>query len=317
MESTKITLICTTFNRATQLSRTLQRLSMLTKPDEIVLVDDGSWDTTRDVVEQGIHHWGLNINYIYRHLPTYDSCCIARNIGLKAAKGEWIITCEPEVLYVTDVVRIFRDTVAEFPTQIATQGVLYFTNPTTPFLNRIVTEPHVLLDREWDVRPFPHHTVENYPDSTVVEDHPISPFTAIYKAEWLWDIGGWDEDFSILNGGGGWGYEDIDLITRLRIKGHNQQLPPEAKVIHQWHERPSGGVQDGWKRNEDIMINKRLSVNGVEDPSHPELIANKGREWGVITCNNKSHEFCKNGRHCHTCEPEKANVGHQCVWGQR
>ena len=47
----KISMLFTTYNRATQLSRTLDRLSRLTKPDELVIVDDGSTDDTRTVIK--------------------------------------------------------------------------------------------------------------------------------------------------------------------------------------------------------------------------------------------------------------------------
>jgi glycosyltransferase involved in cell wall biosynthesis len=310
-----ITMAITTFNRASQFSRTLQRLSQLTKPDEIIVIDDGSWDTTSDVVEHAKAHWGLNINYMYRHFPTYDSCCIARNIALKAATGDYFMTCEPEVLFVTDVVAEFKKTIEEVPNNIVTQKIIYFTNPKTPHHDDIVNNPQRLLNEFWDVRTRNQHGVDDFPQSTVVRDFVVSPFTGIYKKEWLMDIGGWDEDFSLLNGGAGYGWEDIDLITRLRIKGHNQQMIGE--IIHQWHDRPPGHKANGQVLSEDIIKRKKLNIDNYEDPNNPELIANKNREWGVLKCSNKQHEFCATGLHCHTCEPEKAGVNHGCVWGQR
>jgi len=308
-----VAMLITSYNRAPQLSRTLQRLRFLTKPDEIIVVDDGSRDETESVCRQAVNDWGLNLKYVYRHFPLYDSCAVPRNIGLKMVESEYVITCEPEILYVNDVVRVFLDCSKEYPDDVITQKAIYFMDEYTERVNELIVHPKEII-ASWIVEES-SHTGRARKRGTVTLDHPISPFTAMYKTQWLLDIGGWDEDMSIANGGGGWGWDDIDLLTRLRIKGHNQQFPEEAVVVHQWHDRPPNAVVNRVQLNYEVMMNKNLSVDGHEDPQHPLLVANKDREWGAVKCTNKHHEFCAWGYHCHTCEPEKANINHNCVWG--
>ena len=90
-------------------------------------------------------------------------------------------------------------------------------------------------------------------------------------------INGWDEKMSSKNGGGAWGFDDIDLITRLRESGVNS-LQGDFSVIHQWHERPPQSVQDSWQPNEIIMNNKKDETGAYKK----EFIkANQNTPWGI------------------------------------
>lgn len=277
----RLTLLITTFNRATLLERSLRRLLRIgTIPDEILIVDDGSQDHTRQVCETFKEI--LPIAYIYRDYPFYDSCAIPRNIGVKRARGEYLMHSEPEILFVTDVIAQAMTAAAERPNEVISQGVIYHMGETTPYSENLITDPARVLREEWDVRPYPEHYVANFPSDVVTEWRPVSQWVGLYRREWLLEVGGWDEDFSLLNNGFGYAWDDIDLLTRLRIKGHNQYRVPDMSVIHQWHDK-NGANLDGVWQNEVIIKRKQLGdENGYEAPHNPNLIANRGREWGKL-----------------------------------
>ena len=287
-----ISYLITTYNRAIQLSRTLDRLSRLTKPDELVIVDDGSTDDTRTVIKNAKEKLGIPVRYIFRDKKGYDVCSIPRNIGIKHCTHEYIVVSEPECLFVTDVIKQFKEASLVRPNDVISAGIVYFTNPETPIDNAVSVNPQSFIDNAWDVKKFPMHAEDRYDkdgnrviytQATVTKaKNMTAPFSAMYKKEWLFEIGGWDEDFSLINGGGGWGFDDTDLLTRLRIKRHNQVIDAKIKVIHQWHDRPPAKIANGWKINERIFLKKKLSIDGVEDPNGEELIANSGREWGKL-----------------------------------
>jgi colanic acid/amylovoran biosynthesis glycosyltransferase len=83
-----ITVVVPAYNRASTLERCLASVRAQTYPHwEVVVVDDGSADTTRDVVE------GLAANERRIRLAVHrerQGAQAARNTGIRAARGEWI-----------------------------------------------------------------------------------------------------------------------------------------------------------------------------------------------------------------------------------
>jgi len=78
----KISLIIPTFNRAKHIEQTLlSAFNQTVKLDEIIVIDDGSQDNTKQLLEY------YDINYIYQENQGVSS---ARNRGIKEAKNEWI-----------------------------------------------------------------------------------------------------------------------------------------------------------------------------------------------------------------------------------
>jgi glycosyltransferase involved in cell wall biosynthesis len=254
------TLLISTFNRAPLLDRSLARLAQLTVPDEVLVVDDGSTDETAEVCDR--HADLLPLTYIYNHNPEWSICSMARNIGVKNAANEWIITSEPELFFVTDVVKQFEYLQPEHPEQVISAGTIYFQPEGGPDPSTNVEGLEVAGD---------------YTPPTGMEEAIgwVAPFSALYNRNWLEHVGGWDEEFP-----GPWGWDDIDLLTRLRIKGINQHIALDVKALHQWHGPKHRGDVDF--QNEQYFRAKDFVAGGVESPDLPDLIANQDREWGVI-----------------------------------
>lgn len=268
----KITLLITTFNRARQLNNTLQRLTTITIPDEVLIVDDGSSDNTEQIVNDFKEK--LPIKYIYNHNPEWSICSMARNIGIKNAIGDIIITSEPELLFVTDIIKQMLDERHSFKEQIISAGVIYHAQTQTVFNPGLLTDPVSALKseivEEYQIEPKPYH-----PAGYCKTRNMQATFVALYEKKWLMDIGGWDEEFK-----GAWGVDDWDLCTRLRINGINQHICPEMEALHQWHEHlPPHLMGQALNINEARFKEKRLDVLSRGDEG---LVANKGKDWGVI-----------------------------------
>ena len=79
-----ISVIIPTWNRAERLVNTLQSVfSQSLPPTEVIVVDDGSTDDTREIVRNQFP----NVRYLFQQNKGVSS---ARNTGIKAASGDWI-----------------------------------------------------------------------------------------------------------------------------------------------------------------------------------------------------------------------------------
>lgn len=269
----KTCLLITTFKRPTQLNNTLQRLCNITLPDEVLIVDDGSQDNTETVVKSFENK--LPIRYIYNNNPDWSICSMARNIGVKNTDADIIITSEPELLWITDIIPQMLADNKRHPNEIISVGTVYHAQADTQFNPGLITDPKAALQdeiiEEYQIQP------RSYNQSGYVKTLNMqATFAALYERKWLLELGGWDEGFK-----GAWGWDDIELATRLRIHGINQHICAKMEVLHQWHPHlPPHLMGQASQINEQYFQSKKL--NEVTEKDDPRLIANQGVEWGII-----------------------------------
>lgn len=268
----KVTLLITTYNRDTLLRNNLERLCLLSIPDEVLIVDDGSSDNTQGVYED--FRGRLPLRYIYNHNPNWSICSMARNIGVKNAIGDIIITAEPELIFVTDIVKQMLETRLKYPREIVSVGTMYFQQSVNARHPLLAIDPKAALKdsiiENYEIQPRSYRT-----DGFVKTVNMQATFSALYEKEWLMELGGWDEEFP-----GAYGFDDIELCTRLRINGINQKIDWDMEAIHQWHPHLPPHIQGPMvAENDEYMKSKRLDLLDRGDPG---LVANKGREWGII-----------------------------------
>lgn len=277
--------LITTFNRGELLRNSLNRLTNLTPPEELIIVDDGSSDNTRVICEE--FKTKLPLKYIYNNSLKHSICSMARNIGVKNTKCETIITSEPELLWITDMIPTINELKKEHPREIISASIIYHAQQDTKFNPGLITNPKEALKdeivEEYQVQPRSYHPA-GYCKTTNMQ----ATFLCMYEKDWLMEIGGWDEGFP-----GAWGWDDIDLATRLRINGINQHISTELEAIHQWHPHlPPHEMGKASLDNERYMKDKQLNRVeeeilekkrlGVYKETDPRLIANIGVEWGQI-----------------------------------
>jgi glycosyltransferase involved in cell wall biosynthesis len=272
----KICLLITTYNRAHLLNRSLERLTRLTLPDEILIVSDGCTDNTEETVRG--FEGRLPIRYIYNHQPGMSLCSLARNIGIKNTDCPLILTSEPELLWCTDVVPQVLSLHRENPTQMVSAGTIYHMGSKAVLPNMMIEDPLGYLAKNKKVNESKDNANPINPEGYVKIQGWQATYTALYRKDWLMEVGGFDEGFPYP-----YAVDDIDLCSRIRIKcGVNQIIANEIQVVHQYHGHPIAQIQGAVVGNMKYMMNKNLSVNGHEPSDNPNLVANQGREWGVI-----------------------------------
>lgn len=267
--SDRTCLLITTFNRSIpQLRNSLERLTRLTLPDEVLIVDDGSSDGCEQVVK--IFEGRLPIRYIYNHNIEWSICSMARNIGIKNTDCEIIITSEPEILYITDVIQQMKQKHLEVSNKVISAGTIYHMGPEAVLHEDMMIAPGVRLLHE-AVNDSGHGTYPNNPRGYAKIQGWVAPFSALYRREWLMAINGWCENYI------SWGFDDTDLLTRLTMNGIGQDISRDIECIHQWHEKLPPHIQyNAAQQNERMFLDKKLQ------PGSENVIANRNKEWGVI-----------------------------------
>lgn len=92
----KVSVVIPTYNRAHLLSGAINSVLNQTFNDlEIIVIDDGSTDNTRGVLEQ----YGSGINYIYQQRGGRGQ---VRNTGIKAAKGDYIAFLDDDDIWLPE-----------------------------------------------------------------------------------------------------------------------------------------------------------------------------------------------------------------------
>ncbi len=90
--------IVPTFNRADEIKELLDSLSKQTIPHnnfEIIIVDDGSTDNTKEVIESIKSKFDLNIRTLYQN---HKGPGEARNLGMKNAKGKYFVFIDSDCI---------------------------------------------------------------------------------------------------------------------------------------------------------------------------------------------------------------------------
>lgn len=241
-----VALVYATWNRGPLLEQSLRRLAELTIPDDILVVDDGSSDSTRQVCEEAAAN-GLPVRYLYNHRPYEAMCSQAKNVGIKSTDADFLIFSEPEMHFDTDVIaQVVADLESSTEKELVNVGTIHHEQANGAAC--------------WCCGQ-PKHTTVNWQ----------ALWIAGFRREWLEDVGGWDEHFPDP-----WGWDDTDLGTRLRINGVGQYNDLKAEATHLWH---PPRVQNQ-ARNNGYFASKNF--NGNESQEHPLLVANQGCEWGVL-----------------------------------
>lgn len=262
-----VSIVIPTWNRGHLLKNSLNRLCNLTLPDEVLIIDDGSTDNTEQVVDSFKDK--LPIRYIYNHSPGYTMCTVPRNIGLKNAQSELLICTEPEILFVSDLVKEMVN-YYEQHNKVVSVGTVYHSNQNSIISSEFFTDPKHALTKEV-IKPHGQHVSSK---EYVLTTGWVASFCVLYKKEWLMNINGWDEGFE-----GIWGWDDTDLMTRLRLSGVASHINNDFEAIHQWHPRAgSFGKSDGQHLNEKRFKSKHFE----NELNNPNVIANQNKEWGII-----------------------------------
>jgi len=190
-----------------------------------------------DLVKEKSQEIKVKWKYYDNWPKEYGNCAKARNIWLKIAEWDILMTTEPELMFISDPIKQALDYFEKDKNISLASGTVYFSQK--------YSQTDLIEQLDWNdvnkamevvnkyAKKYYTGYVSNNWDIYYVEDNQ-APFFWAYWREDLLEQKGWNEDFVF------WWNEDNELQHRLemspnRIKHSNFS---DIKVFHQFHERP-------------------------------------------------------------------------------
>ncbi len=222
-----VSIIIVSWNSAEYLPRCLDCLNAQTfRNFEVVIVDNGSTDCALDNLAERYP----NFNFQIKQLDRNHGFAVANNIGARLARGLWLALLNPDAFPAPDWLAAL------------TQAAAHFGEKCVLASRQIQAELPSLLDGEGDVYQvsglgWRHHY--NFP--VYEAGKPFRVFSAcgaaaFFPREDFLAVGGFDEDYFAY-------HEDVDLGFRLRLRGLDCMLIPQA-VVHHIGSASSGKASD-------------------------------------------------------------------------
>ena len=192
----RISVVIATKDRASYVERALASFGTQNgaPPFEVIVVDNGSSDDTKGVVERQAARGTYPVTYVYEGEPNRGK---ARNRGIERAQGYLVLFCDDDVLAP--------------PGYLAAHDAAHTTS------NLVVNGP-ILNVGSYDERPKP--TFANYSRAFLCTCNVSIPKHSLDA------VGGFDEAFDL------YGWEDTELGVRLREAGMRWTFAWDAYIWH-------------------------------------------------------------------------------------
>jgi GT2 family glycosyltransferase len=235
----KIAVIIPTFNRATVITHTIDSLRAQTHKEwELLIIDDGSTDETRNVVRQ---YSSENVTYTrtaHRGTP------YAWNFGVERSKTDYVFLTADDVILHPNCLKTLADTTRKLPAEklgAIAPKLIYTRDPTRP------TEKEKAVRKYARIDPVTGDVTGSFNIETqkILELPIIHGYSLISRKAFL-EVGGFDEK---TYKGNFW-REETDLWLRMRQKGYKLYYQPEAKIYCQ-----KGTTQGGqWSNVKESLL---------------------------------------------------------------
>ena len=273
----KISVIIPTYNRRHTLERAIDSvLSQTFEPFEMIIVDDGSEDGTRDWIKETYP----SIKYIYQSNNGVSS---ARNKGIRSSRGSWIALLDSDDEWM--------------PEKLEEQFISINENPGSLFChtNEIWIRNGVRVNQMKKHKKYGGDIFKYCLDMC-----RISPSSSLIKKEVFEDVGLFDESLTVC--------EDYDLWLRItanytilfldrplikKYGGHSDQLSRVPDGIEQYRIQSLEKIlsmsildQDQFLSAKDMLIHKlKIYSQGLKKRNRPKefiSIEKKIEDWLII-----------------------------------
>lgn len=207
-----LSVIIPTFNRAKYLDKAIESVLAQTYDDyEIVVIDDGSTDDTREILEPYIDQ----IRYLYQENAGVSA---ARNAGVKEAKGEWIAFLDSDDMWLPHKLACQMEYINDSISKVCFTDVVHIQKG--EIIKYSDVKKSIAIQGEILSEPF---------DLILDDSRKLYVQTMVIKRELLCEVGNFDENFVVA--------EDTQLIFKLAFKTPFAYISEPLVVINRSDER--------------------------------------------------------------------------------
>ncbi len=224
---TFVSIVMTYYDRIAQLKNTLRSFYIHRYSDfEVIIVDDGS--QKEPVSEKTFLDFDFPITVINMPPEKYTNSCMPYNIGFEKVKGKIVVIQNAECLHMTNILNHVRNNLTD-------------NNYLAYSCYSLGKDKSLELNEkpDWDLDYIKGLATNNTTAFIEGDDgwynhskhRPCGyHFTSAITKKNLNKLSGFDERYA-----DGIGYEDHEILTRIKKMGLAVAVVDDATVIHQWH----------------------------------------------------------------------------------
>ena len=218
----KIAVIIPTFNRATVITHTIDSLLAQTHKEwELLIIDDGSTDETKKVVNQYAAKNITCTRTAHRGTP------YAWNLGVQRSKSSYVFLTADDVILHPNCLKALTETVQKLPAEnlgAVAPKLIYTRDPMRP------TEKEKAVRKYARIDPITGDVTGSFNIETqkILELPIIHGYSLTNKQAFL-QVGGFDE----RTYRGNYWREETDLWLRMKKRGYKLYYQPKAKIYCQ------------------------------------------------------------------------------------
>lgn len=243
----KLSVIVTTYNRPDALKKVLDGLLYQTcLPDEIIIADDGSGNSTKAMLQPYLNHTQIMIKHVWQQDKGFRAAWI-RNKAIFASIGEYLLLLDGDCIPGKYFVRDHLD--------LAQKGCFF--QGKRVLVEKSVEQIFNRTNCNSTARLIIHALKNEISNSHHIIRIPVFPSYKVRKLSGIisCNIGIFRDDIFAVNGFNhafkGWGREDSELVVRLFKYGlKRKENPFRAICFHLWHDESK---RDSLKRNDRIL----------------------------------------------------------------
>ena len=256
----KLSIVTAYYNRKELFLKTLASIeqSERTEDIEVIVVDDGSREDQR--LEKIKTNYSFPI-HIIRQEPenkNYVNPCIPYNIGFAKAKGDLVLIQNPECYHVGDLVSVALENTKD--DNYISFAAYALSKEDTENLGKKGTEVS-LLNKESN-----GGQDDGWYNHSLINPRPLHFASCITKKN-LDDLGGFDEAYAQ-----GIGYDDDELLMRIRHKGLKVEISDNPFVLHQNHYDHDAFESKHRTNPELFQRNKKLYLEEAKKRYKPKVV---------------------------------------------
>jgi len=259
----RVSVVITAYNSEAFVAEAISSVLEQTHPvDEIVVVDDGSTDHTRDIVES-FSQRGVRYTYQENRGPG-----AARNCGIRETSGELLAFLDADDVWLKDKVESQCDFLAAHPEVALVSGFAWWWN--------------VKEDRRFISGEVPKSMTSLRRD-ILVYNKIGNPSRVMLRRSVLADVGVFNEDIR-------WG-QDWDLWIRI-VTHYNATILPKPVIVYRWHEKNLSHTRR-WERLYSYWNVSRHAIQANQSVSQQPVLML--RSWSLFTYRRANYMIREKG----------------------